>query len=281
MPGIAIPPDKMPEADTEPAMIAVDYDAAVERGMYGLFNVIRRRFGEKYDAKMEEERVYKSFAPLYRYWTEQKGAVPFRGGMTRLPIFQFGYSRGWFGFIKDLLRQPETVKAACDATFNDTVNMGEYQSRLVGCNIVFVPAGHASPAFMSREMYDRYFFPYFREACKRLVKDGFTPRLHLNLDWTPYLEQLLELPKKSCIAELESTTDLKKAKQILGGHMCICGGVPPHLLTRGTPRLVQEYCRKLISELGPDGYILMNDDVLPIDTEFENVKAIAEAAKIT
>ena len=281
MPGIALPPDKLPESDTTPTMTAEDYDTAIEYGMYGLFDVIHRRLGKRYDAKMEEERVYKGFAPIYRYWVEKKGAVPFRGGMTRLPIFQFGYSRGWLGFINDLLRQPEKVKAACDATLNDMVHMGEYQSRLVGCNIVFVPAGHASPSFMSRKMYDQYFFPYFRETCKRLVEDGFTPRLHLNLDWTPYLEHLLELPKKSCIAELESNTDLKKAKQILGGHMCICGGVPPHLLTRGTPRLVQEYCQKLIDELGPDGYILMNDDIVPIDTPYENVKAIVDTAKKT
>ena len=278
IPRFALPPDRLPNIDEYPGMITEDYDVAIKQGMYGLSTVIRGRFDEEYDPGLEES-IYKSFAPIYRYWEQSKGAVPFRGGMTRLPIFQFGYSRGWPGFIKDILKQPEKVKEACESTFMDTVRMGEIQSRLVGCKYIFVPAGHASPTYMSREMYDRYFFPYFREACKQLVKDGFTPRLHLNLNWTPYLEHLLELPKRSCIAEIESVTDLTKAKEVLGGHMCICGGVPPHLLTRGTPQKVKEHCEKLIDELGTDGYILMNDDIIPTNAKYENVKAMVDTAK--
>jgi len=278
IPGVAIPPDRLPKIDDEPAMTAEDYDVAIKQGMYGLYKVIRQRFGEQYSEEIEEY-IYKSFRPIQKYWEEEKGAVPFRGGMSRLPIFQFGYSRGWTGFIKDILRQPEKVKAACDATFIDTVKMGENQSRAVGSNIIFVPVGHASPKYMSREMYDQYFFPYFKDACTKLVKDGFTPRLHLNLDWTSNLEHLLELPKRSCIAEIESVTDMKKAKRLLGGHMCICGGVPPHLLTRGNPQKIEEYCKKLIEELGPDGYILMNDDIVPTRAKYENVKAIVDSTK--
>jgi uroporphyrinogen-III decarboxylase len=278
IPGIALPPDRLPKIDDEPTMTAEDYDVAIMQGLYGLYTVIRQRFGGQYSAKMEED-IYKSFAPIHNYWEEQKGAVPFRGGMTRLPIFQFGYSRGWAGFIKDILKQPEKVKEACDSTFMDTVMMGENQSRAVGSKIIFVPVGHASPNYMSRGMYDQYFFPYFKEACKKLVNDGFTPRLHLNLDWTPNLEHLLELPKRSCIAELESVTDMRKAKEVLGGHMCICGGVPPHLLTRGTPEKIEAYCKKLINELGPDGYILMNDDIVPTKAKYENVKAVVDTAK--
>ncbi len=278
IPEIVLPPDRLPEIDDNIGMIAEDYNVAITKGMYRLISIIRERFGETYNTT-SEKNIYKSFAPIYRYWEQTKGAVPFRGGMTRLPIFQFGYSRGWRGFIKDILKQPEIVKQACDATFMDTVMMGENQSRFVGCKYVFVPVGHASPTYMSREMYDKYFFPYFKEACKQLVKDGFTPRIHLNLNWTSYLEHLLELPKKSCIAEIESVTDLKKAKKVLDGHMCICGGVPPHLLTRGTPQKVKEHCKKLIDELGTDGYILMNDDVVPINAEYENVKAMVEIVK--
>lgn len=278
IPGIALPPDRLPKIDEKPGMIAEDYDVAIKQGMYGLYEIIRGRYDERYDANLEKE-IYKSFAQIYRYWEQSKGAVPFRGGMTKLPIFQFGYSRGWPGFIKDIIKQPKKVKAACDATFMDTVRMGENQSKSVGCKFIFVPAGHASPTYMSRNMYDRYFFPYFKEACNQLVKDGFIPRLHLNLNWTPYLEHLLELPKKSCVAEIESITDLKKAKNILGDHMCICGGVPPHLLTRGTPQKVEEHCKQLINELGPDGYILMNDDIVPINSQYENVKAMIDTSK--
>ncbi len=38
-------------------------------------------------------------------------------------------------------------------------------------------------------------------------------------------------------------TDIRKAKEVLGDHMCIMGDVPPALLSSGTPEQVYEHCR--------------------------------------
>tara|TARA_B100001971_G_C17912353_1_gene393517 strand:- start:333 stop:641 length:309 start_codon:yes stop_codon:yes gene_type:complete len=95
----------------------------------------------------------------------------------------------------------------------------------------------------------------------------------------PFLEYFLELPKKSCIIELGLETNFNRAKEILGGHMCLYGNVPIKLLLTGSPFKVEEYCRKLIEDIGYDGFILANDDIVPHNAKFENVKMLVEAGK--
>ena len=73
-------------------------------------------------------------------------------------------------------------------------------------------------------------------------------------------------------------TDIRKAKEVLGDHMCIMGDVPPALLSSGTPRQVYEHCKALCREVGPTGYILQSGCDIPVDAPLENVKAMADAA---
>ena len=57
--------------------------------------------------------------------------------------------------------------------------------------------------------------------------------------------------------QLDSTTDIFKAKELLKDHICIMGDVPPALLTLGTTDEVEEYCKKLIDVVGAgSGFIL-------------------------
>jgi uroporphyrinogen-III decarboxylase len=69
-----------------------------------------------------------------------------------------------------------------------------------------------------------------------------------------------------------------RAKDVLGGHLCITGGMPASLLQTGTVPDVEEYCRKLIDVCGKDGgFILVNsalDEATPA-----NVKAMADFSK--
>ena len=93
----------------------------------------------------------------------------------------------------------------------------------------------------------------------------------------PDASYLLDLPARSCIVELDSTTDIFKAKEILGDHMCIMGDVPPPLLSLGTPDEVTHYCKRLIREIGPAGFILSSGCDVPPDAGIENVRAMVEA----
>jgi uroporphyrinogen-III decarboxylase len=104
--------------------------------------------------------------------------------------------------------------------------------------------------------------------------------LHFDSKWDNYLECFLELPKGQVLLEIDSTTDIFKAKQILKGHMCIMGDVPASLLKLGTPEQVSDYVKKLIDVVGEgSGFILSTGCDCPIDAKPENVKAMLETGK--
>ena len=271
--------DEIPHRIIEfPVMKPEDYDVVLRKGIYSLLTRMIGRLGRKFDEDIERD-IFTSFAPIYKHWIEDRGVSVLRGGMVRPPFVQFSMWRTWRGIAKDLLSRREKLKEVSDVVWKDLVKIGETQSKIVGCNYVFIPCGRASATFLSEKLFLEYFFPYLKKIVEELVKDGFTPRLHCDADWMPFLEYFLELPKKSCIIELGLETKFKQAKEILGDHICIYGNVPTNLLFAGSPFKVNEYCRKLIEDVGHDGFILANDDIVPYNAKFENVKMLVEAGK--
>jgi uroporphyrinogen-III decarboxylase len=80
--------------------------------------------------------------------------------------------------------------------------------------------------------------------------------------------------------ELDSTTDIFKAKEILKDHVCVKGDVPASLLSLGKPEEVTAYCRKLIDVVGKGGgFILSTGCMCPVDAKIDNVKAMLETAR--
>ena len=77
----------------------------------------------------------------------------------------------------------------------------------------------------------------------------------------------------------DGATDLFRAKKILGGHMCLMGDVPPAMLTLGTVDDVKAYCDRLLTEVGPDGFIMAMGCALPPNAKFENVKAMIDSVQ--
>ena len=91
----------------------------------------------------------------------------------------------------------------------------------------------------------------------------------------PYLR---ELPRASCVIELDGTTDIFKAKEILGDWLCLKGDVPATLLAQGEPDQVSDYCQNLIRSIGSDGgFILSSGCEVPLDARPENVVALVQS----
>ena len=80
--------------------------------------------------------------------------------------------------------------------------------------------------------------------------------------------------------ELDSTTNIFKAKEAVGGHLCLHGDLPAALLSIGTPGEVSAYCRRLIDEAGArGGFILGSGCSVPADVKPENFHAMIETGK--
>jgi uroporphyrinogen-III decarboxylase len=112
------------------------------------------------------------------------------------------------------------------------------------------------------------------------LEAGITPMFHFDSDWTPFLHYFRELPRGQAILELDSKTDILRAKEVLGGHLCLMGDVPAQLLRLGTPDEVRAYVRTLIDVVGKGGgFILSTGCDTPVDARAENVKAMLEIGK--
>jgi len=70
--------------------------------------------------------------------------------------------------------------------------------------------------------------------------------LHCDTNWTRAFDLFKRLPPRSCILELDGDSDIFKAKEALGDHLCIMGDVPAYLLAFRSKDEALAYCRRLI-----------------------------------
>lgn len=92
------------------------------------------------------------------------------------------------------------------------------------------------------------------------------------------LDRFATLPEKTYIFALDSKTDIRKARKVLGPNVCILGDVPCELMTYGTSEEVKKYVTDLIDDIGPWGVIIATGCDIPSDAKPENVRAMCEAA---
>jgi hypothetical protein len=87
---------------------------------------------------------------------------------------------------------------------------------------------------------------------------------------------LLELPKGS-IAALVDSTDVFEISKMMRGHVCVIGG-GPHSHVKASIQEVEDYNKRVIDECAPDGgFILVLR--LPAGQKKEDVRAMIERLK--
>jgi uroporphyrinogen-III decarboxylase len=177
-----------------------------------------------------------------------------------------------------MVRIPDKIMAVMDAIVPHLAGAVVEGAKEMGYRSVWVGGWRGAPCMLSPEMWDRFAWPYFRGLVEEVVDSGLIALLHLDSSWDRELERFLELPRGRCIMATDGTTDLFRAKELLGGHMCLMGDVPASLLCQGSPEEVYGYCTRLIEGLGPDGFILQSGCDIPTDAKLRNVQAMVRAA---
>ncbi len=181
-------------------------------------------------------------------------------------------------FTLDLFRMPDKIQAVMDVIMAEKREQTRGLIRAVGQPTGYwVGSWRTAPEFLSPKLWDRFVWPYMKELVEIVAEEGGTPVLHYDANWDREIERLKDLPARKCILELDGKTDIFRAKQILAGHMCILGDVHPAMLSLGTVDEVKAYCKRLLTEVGPDGYIMAMGCALPPDAKFENVKAMVDS----
>jgi uroporphyrinogen-III decarboxylase len=288
-PGEELPPDAIMQFDeSEPAMFVDDYDIIIKKGWnHFFFNHLLPRIQPGYGGNvfgtikavlrlMRFMRVYKKDV---RYW-ENRGIPALVGMPCVVPYEIFSTARTLKQFALDLYRHPEKVIAAMDAVMSDVIKTVLRGAGSIGVPRVFLASARGAGNMTSPRHFEQFYLPWLIQLVDVLVDNGITPLLHFDGDWTKHLPYLKELPEGKCILDLDGTTDIFKAKEMLGEHMCIMGDVPATLLSLGTPEQVEAYCRKLIGEVGRGGgFILSSGCTVPYDAKFDNLKAMIDTAK--
>ncbi len=262
-------------------MTVEDYDTIISKGWNGFCEEwlprLRGRSLENLDANMKKlAAIRKRDAERWK----ERGVPVLSGASTMSCLMILSLSRTLTQFTLDLYRIPDKVEAVMDAMVDDLIENITNDMRFTGLPWIYFPLERGSCFYYPLKIFERFEFPYLKKMVDAFVAKGFMLMLHFDTDWTLNLPYLKDLPKGKCICELDSTSDIFKAKEILKGHMCIMGDVPATKLALGTPEDVTAYCEKLIDVVGKDGgFILSTGCECPVDAKFENVKAMVDSVK--
>ena len=136
-----------------------------------------------------------------------------------------------------------------------------------------------SDEFLSPKQFEEFVWPNWKRSIEATLKLGY------DVNWMFFegrrdkqLEYFADFPKGSLLILFERT-DIFRAKEILGDRVCLMGNVPLSLLQLGSPRDVEDYCKKLIKVCGKGGgFILANGGGI-YDAKPENMRAMVETAR--
>ncbi len=278
LPGRDLAPNEPMQFDEMELMLPEDYDLIIEQG----FDVFLQQFFPRLN--IDPAIVPDAQAAIARYgaadsqvWQEM-GVYALCGTKLRPPYDWFAFARSLRGFMLDLFRRPQKVIDAMDATLPAMLEKTKAHMCGSGSLGVFIPMARGATTFVSPKQFERFCWPWVKKAVHALVDEGFVPVLHCDSDWTPLLHFFRELPARRCILQLDEKTDIFRAKEVLGDHMCLYGNVASALLSLGSVEEVEAHCRHLVDVVGAGGgFILGPACSMPMDARPENVRAMTRA----
>lgn len=268
------PPQLVERSLDNPILTENDYDRIINEGLLWLANFDRASMGDMKNLGKIGPKVAEN---TEKWWTHFK--VPtFTDGAVIVPFDLLSVFRGSTNFMKDIYRYPDKIKAVSDFLIDDVILMGEYGVSKSKGKTLLVGAVRASADFVSIKHFEELFWPYFKKIVTRYVNDGFIVQLHMDTCWTDRLHYLLELPKGKIYMHMDERTDIFKAKEILGDHMCIQGNMKPSLFTLGTPAMVEKQTKEIIDKCAEGGGLFVGAEI-PDNAKLENLKAMIDTCK--
>jgi len=209
----------------------------------------------------------------------ERGFPAFAGTVALAPFDMISdMLRGMHGAMLDMYRQPDKLLAAQEKLFPMILGSAIGNAQRSGNPRVFMPLHRGADGFMSLKQFDTFYWAGLKKLILALIDAGLTPCPFWEGCYDQRLEYLAELPKGKVFGIFD-TTDVFRAKEILGDTMCIVGNMPVSLLQMGTPEQVKDYAKKLIDVVGKDGGFIMSNRGVMDECEPELVKVWVDFTK--
>ncbi len=211
---------------------------------------------------------------------QKRGAFVLYPQPNNHPFFTLSLARSMVKFSEDLYYRPEMVEKALIKMTDEFIEFGIMLSQLSGIKVAKIIEERAGGAIYPLRIFEKYWWPYTQRIVDAFHSEGIFMTFHLDTCWDKNLPYFKKLPRKSAMVELDGTTDIFAAKEVLRNHMCIASDIHPVLMSLGTPKEVAAYCKRLIDEVGGDGgHILSTACGLPAAAKRDNFRAMIETGK--
>ncbi len=226
------------------------------------------------------EELGRWFASVGQYAGEMKakGTPQLYASFSWPPFDIIGDTlRGTKEVLMDMRRRPDKLLEALEVATRIFV---EYGSAAAGAELPYcwIWMHKGTRDFMSDEQFKTFYWPFLRQGMLALIDQGIIPVVYCEADVESRLEHFADVPPGKVIYHV-SSTDMVKAKAVLGDVAAIAGNVPNVMLLSGTPRDIRDYCKKLIDTAGKDGGFIMDAAVMLDEANPENLKAMIDFTK--
>lgn len=189
------------------------------------------------------------------------------------------YYRGTRGVMLDMYRYPDKLLEAIEKITPILINAAIAATKQSGIPRCFIPIHKGIDGFMSLEQFNRFFWPTLKQMILALIDEDIVPVVLWEGDCTSRLEIIADIPGGKAVYWFERT-DMRRAKEVLNGQVCIMGLMPSWLLCTGSPDDVRDYTRRLLDVLAKGGGYILNGDIgIPDEAKPENVKAMIETSR--
>lgn len=276
VPGYDLPDNDMWQVVETQVMNIEDYDEILDIGWEKFFNLfMAQRILD--DADPDLINANKKKLNVRDQWAKIDVPV-LSGNDITSPFDLLCGARSLEYFFMDLIQIPDKIEKVMDKMVTTLVHSKCRQAKKKGYSMIWVGGWRTAPCMISPRMWDRFVWPYFSRIVNEVIDSGLITILHLDSNWTRELKRFKKLPKRKMIMALDGDTDIFNARKQLEDHVCLMGDVPAVLLAFGTKDEVADYCRKLVQNLGPKGFILHSGCDIPTNAKLENIQTMIEIA---
>ena len=285
IPGEELPEDSVFQIVEKEIMSEEDYKYAKTRGyiwtvMHLLPKLrpgvsdVKNKFMDSIRLRFEDERTLAN----YNTFKEEWGWPLWYGGGMESPFSVLCLARSYKKLVHDIYRNPDIVKQTVNRFTKDIIKMSIGGCVANGVKRSVIGLHREGSSNFSLKIFEEIALPMIKEIVNAHVKENIITILHCDGDWNLNLPYLTELPKRKCVVDLDDSTDIFKAKEVLGDKFCISGNIMERLLTFGTPQKVEDYSKKLIDIVGEGGGFVLKGEA-PREAKAENIKAMINVAQ--